>query len=209
MKKAFTVLFFCFLSYNFFAGCGGISCKSSNGITLSGWYPWPTGSDITTAYITSVDSVTLYLRGIGGCGIHLLQITVDGVQINRTIVPYTDMTVKVLGIPGKYMIHAIHGTSSIGVSFTFLLAVGIPKTSSSNEQLSIFPNPATNELNILSKNDAVKHIKIYNSNGQELENKKVEGGEIQIPLNNYPAGIYFIHVATISDKIIIKKISVL
>jgi len=59
--------------------------------------------------------------------------------------------------------------------------------------LNIFPNPASNVLNIhvISNNETV-NIKIYNSLGRIIDDFNVESRDTQIDLSNYSKGIYYI-----------------
>ncbi|MCK5839800.1 MAG: PKD domain-containing protein, partial [Bacteroidales bacterium] len=59
--------------------------------------------------------------------------------------------------------------------------------------LNIFPNPASNVLNIhvISNNETV-NIKVYNSLGRIIDDFNVESRDTQIDLSNYSKGIYYI-----------------
>ncbi|MCK4679449.1 MAG: PKD domain-containing protein [Bacteroidales bacterium] len=59
--------------------------------------------------------------------------------------------------------------------------------------LNIYPNPASNVLNILviSSNETVS-IKVYNSLGRIIDEFDVDGMNTQIDLSNYPNGLYYV-----------------
>ncbi len=67
-----------------------------------------------------------------------------------------------------------------------------------DEQLSIYPNPIVDELNISFNNPEGKNsIKIYTLSGVLLKEENNSGQEtIQVSLQNYPQGIYFVEVKT-------------
>jgi len=66
-------------------------------------------------------------------------------------------------------------------------------TNISNLGLEIFPNPATNVLNLhVSTRSESVNIKIYNALGRIIDEFKLESVETSIDLSNYPKGIYYI-----------------
>ena len=62
-------------------------------------------------------------------------------------------------------------------------------------KVAIYPNPATNILNINS-NSNVSNVKVLNYLGQTIDNINVAGMEVTINTSNYDAGIYFIQIET-------------
>ncbi|MBI9038187.1 MAG: T9SS type A sorting domain-containing protein [Bacteroidales bacterium] len=61
--------------------------------------------------------------------------------------------------------------------------------------VSIYPNPATNTLNINSDSE-VSNIKVLNYLGQTIDNIKVNGIELTVNTSTYNSGIYFIQIET-------------
>ncbi len=173
----------------------------------------PPQSDVDTAYISSVDTMDLTLKVIGGvCPLTIFYVRLDGVDINYGVSAVGFIyKVKLLAKPGTY---SIFGMSSTGVNssirFTFILnPVGIPNFSPEEENITVFPNPVKSELNILSKTSPIKNITVFNSFGHEIESFRINDFNFKVETNNYSPGIYLIQLATLSDKIIIKKIVVL
>ncbi len=74
------------------------------------------------------------------------------------------------------------------------VSVGIKNiTSSSEEILNIYPNPAKNHLNVLFKNDHnEKHIFIYSMNGLLINSMVVASKQISIDVSNLPIGCYIL-----------------
>ncbi len=70
---------------------------------------------------------------------------------------------------------------------------------------SIYPNPATNELNIVSKDNGKFSVSIFNSVGQKMYSTQVVSN-CQLSVANYSSGLYFIQINTgknfITQKII-------
>jgi len=61
--------------------------------------------------------------------------------------------------------------------------------------VSIYPNPATNSLNISSKSK-ISNVKVLNYLGQTIDNFYVKGVEVTINTSAYNSGIYFIQIET-------------
>ena len=82
--------------------------------------------------------------------------------------------------------------------------VGINEFSFALENISIYPNPATGTVHLQTDNEKIKGIKLYNSNGQFVQ----EYFTNDFSVANLPGGIYFIRVETGKNRIsgkLIKK----
>jgi hypothetical protein len=79
------------------------------------------------------------------------------------------------------------------------------------ESLSMYPNPAQDELNLNLKAIAGKeaNIKIINNFGQvvqQVDIGKVENNNVRIPLNNLENGFYQVHIQVDKGRAITKKL---
>ncbi|MBI9038021.1 MAG: T9SS type A sorting domain-containing protein [Bacteroidales bacterium] len=85
--------------------------------------------------------------------------------------------------------------------------VKISKGATIIEELFVYPNPATDILNINS-NYKVSNVKVMNYLGQTIDNVNVSGMDVTINTSTYDAGIYFIQIETekgiTTQKIIIE-----
>nr|NQU91071.1 T9SS type A sorting domain-containing protein [Bacteroidota bacterium] len=72
--------------------------------------------------------------------------------------------------------------------------------------MTIFPNPATDIINIFA--DGLSEIFIYNQTGQLMLNRQVDGDNTKLEVHNLEAGVYFIKIVTVSgiinEKLIMK-----
>ena len=80
----------------------------------------------------------------------------------------------------------------------------------SENEISIYPNPANNVVNIYSNgNNDLKQIEIYNNLGQKVEVVNGLSNKTTININDYEAGIYIVKIMTTSNQIITKKFTVI
>ena len=89
--------------------------------------------------------------------------------------------------------------------------VGIKENKGNVNNVDLYPNPATNSVNLLFNlgNAAKVNVKIFNVVGQELKNFENElpygSNSLTINLANYKPGVYFVK-STIQGKVITKKL---
>ena len=100
------------------------------------------------------------------------------------------------------------GTNNYYQGFTFELndlfpnaGVGVPEVSH-NTHMSVYPNPATDQIGVnLSQND---DIMIYNMMGQVVMTAKGHAGVNTLNISNLNAGVYFINAGSDTQKFIVK-----
>lgn len=91
--------------------------------------------------------------------------------------------------------------------------LGIKENFENGSTVNLYPNPATNSVNLLYNltNAAKVNVKIYNVVGQELSTfeKELPAGNnsLNINLENYKQGIYFVK-STVQGKLVTKKLVV-
>jgi len=102
------------------------------------------------------------------------------------------------------------GTNGRGVMFKYALgAVGIDELSMDNNELSIYPNPASDNVTI-SLNAAMQNaqVEIYNVFGQKVYSAVLVTKQETINTNQFSSGIYFVKVSnrekTFTKKLIIE-----
>jgi len=102
------------------------------------------------------------------------------------------------------------GTNNQGVMFKYsLAAVGIDELSMDNNELSIYPNPAIDNVTI-SLNAAMQNaqVGIYNVFGQKVYSAVLTTKQETINTNQFSSGIYFVKVSnrekTFTKKLIIE-----
>lgn len=78
---------------------------------------------------------------------------------------------------------------------------------SDQEALIVFPNPTNGHFNLVFDNDEEKLIRIFNIQGVEIRVAKTSAALANFDLENEPAGIYLIQVAT-ANQILTQKVIV-
>ncbi len=134
---------------------------------------------------------------------------------------YYDYTIEPLGIwYAYYKVNAVWGKSGDTCISDYAINADIPEqdfviidfTESVNElhtdnYLNLFPNPAVNSFNIVSKS-AVTRLVIYNLNGIKMLAQSLPGEkEITINVSSLPKGLYFAKIET-NKGAVIKKLMV-
>lgn len=90
----------------------------------------------------------------------------------------------------------------VGTSGTILDVDNFNFVSSSNVQsfedqallLGAYPNPATENFNIISKSPNAVKVEVYDLSGRIMENKLFESDKVSINVNNYTPGLYIYKV---------------
>lgn len=131
----------------------------------------------------------------------------DGVKINTSLV--TNLTYVDGPLPAglyPYKLKAVYyfGESGFSTTAYALIPVGIEEVE--NDQLKIYPNPASQMVNVESQVE-ITGIKVYNNSGQIVLDEQVKVFNHQIDVSGYDKGIYFISLETM-DGNILKKITI-
>jgi len=77
-----------------------------------------------------------------------------------------------------------------------------PEHVSNNVHMTLFPNPAVDQLNITLSSNA--EIVIYNIQGQKVMSQEGHAGANSINVNNLSSGIYFVNAGNDTQKFIVK-----
>ena len=100
------------------------------------------------------------------------------------------------------------GANNLYQGFTYELndlfpgiGVGVPEVNH-NTHMSVYPNPAVDQLNVTLSQNA--DIVIYNIMGQNVMNVEGHAGANSINISNLNAGVYFISAGSDTQKFIVK-----
>jgi hypothetical protein len=122
-------------------------------------------------------------------------------QANLTTVP-----------AGCYYVKVKFNTTSVPVEYDSTVFVvckfptGAATVVKSQEDVVLYPNPATNELNVVyAANADIKNIAVYNIIGKALIVYKVSGNSANLNLENIPSGIYFVRLMNSHGEVVVTK----
>jgi hypothetical protein len=109
--------------------------------------------------------------------------------------------------PGNYMVEVELGIIAWNEVWLFEIAdnpLGLTELSE-KQSLFVFPNPAQSFINIQSKKE-ITTLDLFDSLGNLIRSQTCSTQSIELPLGDYPPGIYFLHVAILGEQTTIKKI---
>jgi hypothetical protein len=86
----------------------------------------------------------------------------------------------------------------------------IVSAAATKNQFTVYPNPTTGLFRIKANtNEAVQLVMVYNSVGELVMQQTVTNDEMELDLQNQPAGIYFVRMATengyVSQRLLLQK----
>jgi hypothetical protein len=85
--------------------------------------------------------------------------------------------------------------------------VGVPDTPEELQGISVYPNPATDQINVLSPEEITEVI-VYNYLGQRVYNQVVKSNEFRMNTESLNTGVYYINIITeagiTTEKVLIK-----
>lgn len=124
-------------------------------------------------------------------------------RTSKDVAPNTKMELKLqiadnnLPNGGPYFVTVNVNNGSDNIPVTYLVSkfpTGI-STIRRSEDITIYPNPAHNELNVLFDGNAgIKNISVYNLIGKVVSVYRVSGNSAKLELSNIPSGIYFVRL---------------
>jgi hypothetical protein len=98
-----------------------------------------------------------------------------------------------VGVEAEYFVMAVYSDGCESASET-LVGAGISSVQESDSYVSVYPNPAENQLNIVV--ESLQRIAVYNAMGQLVETKEMTGDQFVLQVGDYPTGLYTIQVVT-------------
>jgi len=166
----------------------------------------------TTAALTPIGTD---LGGISSANFQDIEFAPDG------ILYYTASTLTTGDFDGLYTINTTTGVATLlgtfPVAFTQIVGLGIKSPyelitdidKNDENNFSLFPNPATNNISVVSKNhEIIKTVKVFSVSGQLVYEEQVNFIATTINTTNFKAGYYIVQVLT-DNGISTGKISVI
>ncbi len=128
----------------------------------------------------------------------------DGFKINSTLV--TNLYYDDVNVPlddHTYYVSAVYPECEAFSNTIVLWYPGIPENDI--QEIAIFPNPATNSVNIKSQN-TISQISIINNFGQVVFSGNFDSNSVQVNTSGFNKGIYMIQVKTLEGSIVRKLV---
>ena len=117
------------------------------------------------------------------------------------------MVVKIVCImPDIIFCDSIQELSSMSFHFNVVNSTGINEFSES--RLSVFPNPANNQITLDNGQGVMKEVYVYDIMGKEVRHLAVQGTLTTIDVSNLQNGIYFLKINT-EQGILTRKVQVI
>ncbi|NEN22828.1 T9SS type A sorting domain-containing protein [Cryomorpha ignava] len=82
--------------------------------------------------------------------------------------------------------------------------MGLNEKDRIDKLLEIFPNPASNLLNIYFPTRGSGQVTVFDLSGKMLLNEIYFGEQMQVDVSDFPSGMYLIRVAD-DEKVAVKK----
>lgn len=185
--------------------CEELRCITSNGINVL--FAANSGN-VDTAYIHAIDSMWINLT-VNQCSAGFDTLKLNGMPVDY-VVHYGgysgNVLIRLLSRPGTYEVTGNVIGLQETIAFTLIMdPVGIKEIPKPDDRISVFPNPATTALHIVSKTEGLCSVSIRDIIGKEIQHVDLPQRDLIIPLEQYPPGTYFIQAATLSNRIVVKK----
>lgn len=213
MRNLIFTLFICCFSKQTFAGCTGPTCSTDKKIGF-GW----SGYGIDSTKVKSTDSITFFLSGgncyyLNNCLILLDEDTLF--KSNELIKRWQ------LKFPCRYGTYIIKTRTDLSYSGSWriilqpepqkldtftILKSSIPQINYSKNDLAVYPIPSSEDLTIDGGTEGLKTVTILDLQGKSVAEFNINLNQITLPLNTIPRGVYIMRVATLAERIIIKRI---
>ena len=110
-----------------------------------------------------------------------------------------------LGIDGYGWMDVASVSSEVYSWLAWVYVDGYDWIGESNESVSVYPNPATNNVNIVAS--GIQHITVINALGQVVYDANADGNMTTLDMTPYQAGVYMVRVTTENGESV-KRISV-
>jgi hypothetical protein len=191
--------------FNLDAGSYSVVVTDANGCTASASYnvSAPANPVVVNGTVTNASSVSANDGEI--------DITVTG---GTTPYSYSWSNGSTIGdltglAPGVYTVEVTDGAGcSVSSTFTVTYEVGVGENDDAYT-ISLYPNPAHDFLNILVTDANVQLITLIDLQGQIVYSDRSGDKQVQLGLENFSAGIYFVNIHTdkgvTTEKVVITK----
>ncbi|WP_421949530.1 T9SS type A sorting domain-containing protein [Phaeodactylibacter xiamenensis] len=181
---------------------------STTNYAQSKWYQFTPGSDgymsisacdfaasdthffVYTGDCSTFEGLNLVAQNDNGCGEGLLTSSLDSIEVTGGETYYIEWIDRWMDGPGDELYIWELGFDAF---------VGVEQDEVLKQSFTVFPNPASDVLNIRLEQSQFKgrtQVTLLNMLGQPLAERQLDGGEVQLqlPVHSIPAGTYQLRV---------------
>ncbi|WP_289045243.1 T9SS type A sorting domain-containing protein [uncultured Olleya sp.] len=103
------------------------------------------------------------------------------------------------------MVTVFVGTSDLGLmEYNIdLSTLGVPEFTDVDQKITVYPNPASNLINISIKNGGVSQVVLYSVTGSKI---KTFNDQSNLDISNLASGIYILQIQDLNKKMFFKRI---
>lgn len=122
------------------------------------------------------------------------------------------LTQEAVIVPNASVVYTLTGTNINGCSNTAQLAinvspcVGINEIAGSGLDLTVFPNPANDAVNLVLSNGLVKQVDLLDLSGRVVMQRQFDSDKAEIDLQNLAAGVYYLKIQSGSQTQVVKLV---
>ncbi|MDL2239271.1 T9SS type A sorting domain-containing protein [Bacteroidales bacterium OttesenSCG-928-K03] len=102
----------------------------------------------------------------------------------------------------NYQIMYVEAVDFSGANIPEIPMIGIEDIKPVKEELTIYPNPASNMINVVVNNPV--NCVIYNMTGQVVSNQQLSEGKNSVNISNLKPGVYFVSAGNSNAKLVVK-----
>lgn len=180
----------------FFDACA--SQTSDEGFIISGHRTSPT-TNHAEIYLIKTDSV-------GNTGCNISNPLVLDSFITTSAIPIAPGSNSFPGIVSSFLLT----DSTVEIINTLCSSVGIQTDDFRQDELQIFPNPASRYFTVQMNRIDSRQLELFNSTGEKILSKNIPGKNfIELNCDNLPDGIYFLRVTFANGEIATSKITLM
>ncbi len=130
---------------------------------------------------------------------------IDNDNVNGTL--SNELIISAVSISDAALYHCIvNGDCGVVASSSSDLSIISSFIGNKESEISVYPNPFTKSINIISKNQNVEEIQVYDLSGKKILTKEYHKEEIRINTEGLNKGVYFLHIQTVNKRTIHKLV---
>ncbi len=98
--------------------------------------------------------------------------------------------------------------SSYNKNITFMVskwATGVNSVSKNSDDITLYPNPVRDEVNVVFNGMDVKNIAVYNVIGKNMIVYRTSGSSAKLDISKFPGGVYFLRMSDAKGAIVATK----